>query len=272
MLFHTRHSFIRRAFVLSDLLALFAAIFFATAFTQNMSMHYSIGNIADFLGLSGLWLIAYQWMNLYQARNLHPSLLLEAVAVSKASGVACVIFAAAGLFFQIPLLTPLFFAVFLPCATLLDLALRRITLYSLRHVNPVGREVRNLVIVGTGEAALAYAEMLKENQALGYRLLGFPLDDEISEAKTEAARYLGKLSDFPALLEKRVIDEVVIIMPIHSGREEINKVIEPAYAMGTSVRLPVDQFFDGIILHKQYRIHTETMPASMRVNGLDVAW
>ncbi len=279
MLLHTKHQIIARASALADLLALLVAFLGATEFSSmiqtgfslidTLSTRYTVGNVAGFMILVGLWLMSYQWMDLYQPQSRRRDWLAEAAAIGKASAIGCIIFAASGLFFHIALFTPLFFSVFLPCVTFVDLLLRRITRFSLRSVNLGDRNERNVLIIGTNEAALSYAEMVKANQEIGYRLLGF-LDDEIFDKKTKASPYIGRLRDFPALLEKTIVDEVVVIMPVHASRDEINKVIDLAYVMGISVRFPADQLFKEIVRYKKYRIRAETMPASHGAIGIDV--
>ena len=279
MLLRTKHQIIARASALADLLALLVSFLGAAEFagmvesgyslSETLTTRYTIANDLVVVVLAGLWLMAYQGMNLYQPESRIRDWLAEAAAIGKASAIGCIIFAAAGLFFHIRLLTPLFFSVFLPCVTFVDLVLRRITRYSLRSVNLGDRNQRKVLIIGTNDAALSYAEMVRENKEIGYRLIGF-LDDEIFDKKSKASPYIGKLSDFPALLEKTIVDEIVIIMPVHSSRDEINKVIDLAYVMGISVRFPADQLFKEIVRYKKYRIRAETMPASHGAIGIDV--
>lgn len=283
----TRNKIISRTYLLSDLLALLVAFVVATAFagdietgysfTDTLSTRYSVGNVAGFLVLVGLWLLVYQRMGLYQPykpplyrpHKPRADLVTEAVTIGTASAIGSVLFAAASFFFHISLLTPLFFSIFFPCVILVDLLLRRAVRHSLSGFTLGDRNERNILIVGSNEIAYNYANMIKANHYLGYRLLGF-MDDKVIFKEAASLPYLGKLHDFPALLQKMIVDEVAIVMPIHSSREEINRVTDLAFEMGTSVRFPAAQLFSHINRNKKYRIIAEPMPGRARAPNLDV--
>ena len=175
---------IRRSYVLSDLLALLVAFLAATAFAgqietgiafpDTLTQRYSIGNIAGFVVLVGLWLLVYQRMGLYQPRKpllYRPrkapvDLVAEAAAIGAASAIGSTIFAAASSIFHITLLTPLFFSVFFPSVTILGLLLRKAVQYSLKNLTLGDRNQRNILVVGSNEIAFNYANMIKTGQKL----------------------------------------------------------------------------------------------------------
>ncbi len=282
-----KEQIICRTYVLSDLLALLLAFLVGAAFagkietgislSDTLAQPYSIGNMAGFFALVCLWLLAYQRMGLYRPRkpaHYRPGktpgdLVAEAAAIGMASALGTVIFAAASALFQITLLTPLFFSIFLPCVTFVDLLLRRAVQYSLRNLTLGDRNERNILIIGSNVAAYNYANMISGNQHLGYKLLGF-MDNRIVAKRSENLPHLGALRDFPALLQRMVVDEVVIAMPTHASRDEINKIISRAHGMGISVRFPAAQLFSHINRHKGYRIAAEFMPGPARAPNLDV--
>lgn len=276
-----------RTYVLSDLLALLVAFIVATAITgevtTGLSLHdilstrYTIGNIAGFLILVGLWLLVYRRMNLYEVRKpaqYRPhkpfvNLLLDVLAIGAACGMGSIIFAAAGFFFHISLLTPPFFFIFFPCVMLLELALRKATLHSLKSLHLGDRNARNILLVGSNEMTHNYAKMINANSDLGYTLLGF-LDDRVFSPRAGGMVYLGELRSFPDLVQKTVVDEVVIVMPMNAHRGEIIKLVNQANSMGISVRFPAAQLFSGVDRRRTYRIRTEAMPGPARAPNLDV--
>ncbi len=278
---------IGRTYALSDLLALLIAFVVATAiagevttglsFRDILSTRYTIGNIAGFGALVGIWLLIYKRLNLYEVRRpaqYRPrkpfvNLLREVLTLGAACGIGSIIFAAAGFFFHITLLTPSFFLVFFPCAMLLNLTLRKATLHSLEGLNLGDRNERNILLVGSNEMTHNYAKMLIANQDLGYRLLGF-LDDRVFSPKSDGMTYLGQLRDFPDLVQKMIVDEVVVVMPMNAHREEIIKLVNQANNMGITVRFPAAQLFSGVDRRKSYRIRTEAMPGPARAPNLDV--
>jgi exopolysaccharide biosynthesis polyprenyl glycosylphosphotransferase len=74
-----------------------------------------------------------------------------------------------------------------------------------------GYDSRSLLIMGTGEAAAAFARRVEANPSLGVRVVGF-LGDRPPEGFPDD-RYLGSLHDLPRLLHEGVADEVAVCVP-----------------------------------------------------------
>ena len=107
-----------------------------------------------------------------------------------------------------------------------------------------GRNLRHVVIVGSGPRALELARKLLGRQELGYKLLGF-IDDnfEISQGiKVPKAKRLCNLNKLPQFIEDNIVDEVYIALPIKSYYEEIHNIVGMCEELGVLCRVPSDWF------------------------------
>jgi exopolysaccharide biosynthesis polyprenyl glycosylphosphotransferase len=275
---YSKHWFIFRANVIADLGALFLAVLLAAAIsgqyllgfslTEILAMRFSLANIVGAVFLTVLWLLIFQQLGLYRPRRLRIGLIGEIVSVARATAVGTVVIAALGLFFNIRLFSPLFHAVFWPSVTLLDLLFRQLLLRSLRQLNLGDKNMRNVLIVGTNESATNYAHIIEANADVGYQLLGF-IDDQVLGSDSRV-KYLGKLEDFPALLDRMVVDEVVIAMPIHAFSKAIQEIIDHAHERGIAVRFPQSQVFSGLSRNNIWRVRQEAMLGPTGQTAMDL--
>jgi putative colanic acid biosynthesis UDP-glucose lipid carrier transferase len=80
---------------------------------------------------------------------------------------------------------------------------------TLKSLRKKGKNVRNLLIIGHGEVAEGFRQMISANPDLGYKFYGF-LSDNLPE---ENNTVIGTLEELNTVLEKKVVDEVVIALP-----------------------------------------------------------
>src|SRR5258708_18469312 len=75
--------------------------------------------------------------------------------------------------FHITLVTPKFLVVFWAAATLAAIFSRVFLRLFLAQVRMHGRNLRDMLIVGTNLRGVQFARKIAENAALGYRIVGF---------------------------------------------------------------------------------------------------
>jgi exopolysaccharide biosynthesis polyprenyl glycosylphosphotransferase len=123
--------------------------------------------------------------------------------------------------------------------------------------------LRRLLLVGSNQRSLAFAQRVKGKPQLGYHIMGY-IDDACPlggayQAHDTDLPYLGSLRDFDDVIDKSEIDEVVIALPIRSFYEPMKRIIESCECQGIQVHLLSDFFqlhiararsgeFDGIPL------------------------
>jgi exopolysaccharide biosynthesis polyprenyl glycosylphosphotransferase len=101
-----------------------------------------------------------------------------------------------------------------------------------------GRNLRNILIVGSNRRAVALADRLLGTPALGLRLAGF-VDDlwQDEDASDDyKAMLLGSRSELLELLRNLAIDEVIIALPIASNYHFSRQIVHWCRQQGIPVR------------------------------------
>ncbi|MEF2146345.1 MAG: sugar transferase [Desulfovibrionaceae bacterium] len=90
----------------------------------------------------------------------------------------------------------------------------------------------NVVIVGTNSKAVDFSEYLESYSLLGFRLLGYI--DDVNHQPDEN-KYLGTFKDFRAIITRRVVDVVIIYLPMRSYYDQIEDLLDIAREQGITV-------------------------------------
>lgn len=101
-----------------------------------------------------------------------------------------------------------------------------------------GRNLRNLLIVGSNSRAVAVADSLLADKNFGYHLAGFVDDRWHFDAAPEhyKAKLLGQTSDTLQLLRDLELDEVIVALPIASHYQLTERIIAWCRQQGILVR------------------------------------
>ena len=150
----------------------------------------------------------------------------------------------AAFLFRLEMVTPLFVLAlwFISSATLVSS--RLVVRYLLSQVRARGRNLREMVIVGTNPRAVLFARKIQEKPTLGYRVLGF-VDQEWKGMEEFRKGGYPLASDFerlPSLLRERVVDEVVLALPMKSLYVQASRVAALCEEQGIIVRVLSDLF------------------------------
>jgi putative colanic acid biosynthesis UDP-glucose lipid carrier transferase len=101
-----------------------------------------------------------------------------------------------------------------------------------------GRNLRHMLIIGTGETGTDFYNTVKRNTHFGYNILGF-LDDV---PRTELnGQYLGKINELDGYLNTLRVDDVIIALPSEAA-ERIDDVIGICEKHTTRVKVIPDYF------------------------------
>ena len=123
------------------------------------------------------------------------------------------------------------------------LVAERFCLYAtFRYIRTMGMNYRNVLIVGTGKRARAFAENLFDHKEWGLRLAGF-IDTEPALVGQEifGKEVVGLIGELPDILARGVIDEVVFLGP-RTWADQIEGQLLVCETMGVKARLPCDFF------------------------------
>ena len=131
----------------------------------------------------------------------------------------------------------------------------------LKALRRSGKNIRNLVIIGSGGLAQKFKEMVKSNPDFGYHFIGFLSEKKSTENQDDV---IGNLSEFENLIQSEKIEEAVIAVDEASAgflnsvlkicnRNAVKAHIIPDYFNYLSSRLQVSTFgeFPIITIRKE---------------------
>lgn len=139
------------------------------------------------------------------------------------------------------------------------LGISRVAILSgLRLLRRLGRNYRNVLVLGTGPRALEVTAILERNAQWGLRVVAYldERDTPLEPGLIGAPIY--KLTDTPELLRREVIDEVLVATP-RSMLGAIGPVVAACAEAGVPVTLPSDVFGDYLPPPRASLL--ETLPA-----------
>lgn len=187
------------------------------------------------------WHIFFRLIGLYETKRFGRR-LGECIDILKATSLGtCVISGIASLFYP-GLLNSYFIFVFWVSGTILTLTARMTMRLILIAVRYRGRNLRHIVVLGTNERAVRFAEKIRAHKEMGYNILGF-VDNECV-ANGEQIELLSGLDRFSEVLDRYVVDEVVVALPVHSFYRQIREVLGQCEEQGIKVRFITDTLFD----------------------------
>jgi len=103
----------------------------------------------------------------------------------------------------------------------------------LRRLIAEGFHNLNILIVGAGSSGIEVLGEIKRNPWWGFRVIGF-LGEDVKKT-VDGAAVLGAYRDFPRVVKKYFIDEVIITSPF--DKEDISDLIKQAKELHVGIRL-----------------------------------
>ncbi len=101
----------------------------------------------------------------------------------------------------------------------------------------------NVLIIGAGKVGKALEEEIAKRPALGINVIGYLDDFKDAAFDSNAAKVIGKISDFPAVAQREFIDKVFVTT--HYDDRAFLQLLEEAQELGVAVRV-VPQGFELI--------------------------
>jgi len=98
----------------------------------------------------------------------------------------------------------------------------------LRQLRVKGKNLRNILIVGSNDAALQFAHKIEQSPWLGYRILGF-VDNEwpgLVKFKEQGYSVSCGFDQLRVFLRTNVVDEVVVTLPLRSLHSYASEIAE----------------------------------------------
>ena len=206
-------------------------------------MRVRVRNFALFVGFLVVWHTIFRLFGLYDSRRLSAP-MDEVIDIIKATGLATGSICVGAFAFRLVVVTPLFLAGFWFISSATAVSSRLVARYLLSRVRVRGRNLRDMLIVGTNPRAVLFAGKIEAKLELGYRVLGF-VDQQwegMEEFRKGGHLLVSDFETFPILLRERVVDEVVIALPIKSLYSQASRIVALCEEQGIIVRLLSDIF------------------------------
>jgi len=210
----------------------------SVSFADFFSVRIKVKNFVLFAALLLVWHIIFCFFNLYDSRRLSGGRheVLDALkATTLGAGAVCV----AGFLLRLDIVTPLFLAGFWLVSSCAIFSSRLVARHLLSCARVRSRNLREMVIVGTNPRAVEFARKIEAKPALGYGIRGFvdqPWQGTDGFLK-KGYRLASDFERFPLLLRERVVDEVVIALPMRSLYLEAARIAALCEEQGITVRL-----------------------------------
>jgi FlaA1/EpsC-like NDP-sugar epimerase len=205
---------------------------------QFLSMRIKVGNIALFALFLLAWHLVFSSFGLYSSKRFSPR-WAEVLDIAKAATLGSAIVFVAAIFLRIEMITPLFILIFWVASTLAGAGSRLLLRYLLAGIRRRGRNLRQMVVVGTNSRALRFARKVEARPGLGYRIVGFVDGPWAGMGIFEQTGYqlVSDFAGFPRFLRERVVDEVVIALPMESSYPQAARIAALCEMQGIIVRL-----------------------------------
>jgi exopolysaccharide biosynthesis polyprenyl glycosylphosphotransferase len=204
---------------------------------EFFELRVKLGNLILFVSFLVIWHILFSLFGLYGSKRL-ASRWEEIWDITRATTLGTLVVAVFGLAFRIWVVNRIFLVLFLALTTasvvLTRMVIRETLAYARRH----GRNLRNMLVIGTNARALELVQRIQGKPELGYRILGFA-DEEwlgMEEFKKQGHPLVSNLDSLPSYVRRNVVDEVVLALPIRSFHGFASQIASACEQQGIIVR------------------------------------
>jgi exopolysaccharide biosynthesis polyprenyl glycosylphosphotransferase len=206
--------------------------------SQFLSMRIKVGNFLLFFALVLLWHIIFSALGLYDSRRLSGR-QADVTDPFVATTVGTLFVAAAAVVFHIRMISLDFLLVFWLMTAAVAVIHRLVQRSVLERVRLRGRNLRNLLIIGTNPRALEFVRRVESRPELGYRVIGFVDQDWNGLANFEQTGHsvVSDFADLPSFLRTTVVDEVLIALPIGSLHKHAANIAALCEQQGIIIRV-----------------------------------
>jgi len=142
------------------------------SFAQFLEFRIKVGNFIVFFALLWLWHIIFSMFGLYDSKRL-ASRVAEAMDITKATTLAALVLGLASVFLKFRMVTLGFVLIFWAFSTSVGVMSRLLIRFWLGTLRARGRNLRDLLIVGSNSRAIEFAKTIRAQPELGYRIIGF---------------------------------------------------------------------------------------------------
>jgi len=213
------------------------------SFQQFLSIRIKVQNFVLFISFLFLWQSVLNLFSLYKSHRLS-NRWKEVFDVIKATFLGSLILYVVGIIFSIYIINLSFISVFWITCAVVMIASRLVLRWTLHWARRRGRNLRHLLIVGTNQRAVDFAQKIESRPELGYRIAGFVDShwDGLPEFEKAGYKVVTDIEGFPTFLRENVVDEVIISLPLKSQYKNASRIAFLAQEQGITVGCLSDIF------------------------------
>ena len=229
-------------------------------FGQFLSMRIKVQNILFLLCYVLVWHTILTGFALYSSKRLS-TVWNEIGDIIKATSVGTGTLFISALLFHISMISTSFLTVFWVGYNVITISSRLVLKRILRQFRLHGRNLRNIVVVGTNSRAVRFLKKLEAKSEFGYNLIGFVDNDwsKLDEFRKTGYALVSDLREFPSFLKNNVVDEVIVCLPMKSFYQKISEIVAFCEEQGIIVRFLADFFNLDVVHSKPARFDGETV-------------
>lgn len=204
---------------------------------EFFELRVKLGNLILFLSFLVIWNIVFNVFGLYGSKRLS-SRWEEIWDITRATTLGTVVIAVFGVMFRIWVVNRIFLALFWVLTTTSVISTRTLIREVLAYARRHGKNMRNMLVIGTNARALQLVERIQLKPELGYRILGFA-DEEwggLEEFKKQGHTLVSDLDALPSYVRRNVVDEVLLALPIRSFHTFASRIAAACEQQGIIVR------------------------------------
>ncbi|WP_088188393.1 sugar transferase [Desulfosporosinus sp. FKA] len=179
------------------------------------------------------WIISANVYRIYQSRRFMTT-FFEAKQLIKAHLLTFAITIALVTLYEPTLIHNRFVFYFEAMALCLTLGFHLMVRLVLQAWRAVGRNIRYVLILGSGAAAHTYLQKVNSNPQLGYKIVGYLAP----ERNGLEVPYLGDYSNLEAVISTKIVDITVITAPLSDERVKV--CVDLLSEMGKTVTVLLD--------------------------------
>ena len=186
------------------------------------------------------WSIAFKWNGMYMSYRQLPLWQFFTVTI-KSCLMGMIIVSIAMYIMHIQGVSRLLMGIFLFLNISLLMLSKFIIYKTLEKIRQDGFNIRNVLIVGSGDRAKQVIEAVERRKATGYRILGaFEADaGKLGQTVAGAHKVIGLVPDLENFLLNNIVDELIFAMSLKKLKQG-DRYIAFAESMGIKVRIIPD--------------------------------
>lgn len=159
-----------------------------------------------------LYLLLYYIFGLYTPQRTKKSVKSEIWQIIKVNIIGLLVLVTLLFVFELTDYSRYLLGMFAIFSTFFSITERSIIRQSLKYIRSRGYNLKHVLVVGAGELGEKFACKIRENEYVGYEIIGF-LDDNVKKGTMiENSEVIGKIIDLEPLLLTKEIDRVVITL------------------------------------------------------------